>query len=543
MRVFCLLSLLLLSHALVWANDQMKLDSLMVQLKHAEKDGDKIRTLWTLSDFYWSDDIRMAIQYAEQALQIARKIGDNRLEGISYQKIGNTLLLSGDNSNSLNNYLKSLQLLEPLHDEEALFSLYHNIGALFDRMGDFNKALVYYDKALFIYNNVKNTLSPTMTQIHSLYNSIGNIYSAKSDPKKAVEYYRKAMDLAVKKCDTQALGVIYNNMGKQAIESNQLDSAYYYYQRSLESRMKINDLHGMAKSSNSLCHYYLAVGDHDNALGCAKKALQLSEASGARSTRLSSLDYLSSIYEMRGDAPMALSYFKCFKQLNDSLINESSIKKQTELQLAYEYEKQEKVKEAELQKKNLLFILLISFLLLGLVIVLLLYLLSKSRSKRITLEKKSLEQDLVLRNQDIAAKDKELASSVLYLLTKNDLLNDVSERLLTLKKKISPEHHNAIQKIIFDIQDGSREDMWEEFEIRFQQVHDSYYKKLKEHAPDLTPGELKICTFLKLNMSSKEISDITRQSVKSIEVARTRIRKKMQLTNQEVNLVSFLMEL
>ena len=64
-----------------------------------------------------------------------------------------------------------------------------------------------------------------------------------------------------------------------------------------------------------------------------------------------------------------------------------------------------------------------------------------------------------------------------------------------------------------------------------------------EHAPDLSPGELKICTFLKLNMSSKEISAITRQSVKSIEVARTRIRKKMNLTNQDVNLVSFLMEL
>ena len=123
------------------------------------------------------------------------------------------------------------------------------------------------------------------------------------------------------------------------------------------------------------------------------------------------------------------------------------------------------------------------------------------------------------------------------------MLNDVSERLLALKKKINPEHHNAIQKIIFDIQDGAREDMWEEFEIRFQQVHHDYYKKLMEYAPDLSPGELKICTFLKLNMSSKEISAITRQSIKSIEVARTRIRKKMNLTNQDVNLVSFLMEL
>jgi Bacterial regulatory proteins, luxR family. len=177
------------------------------------------------------------------------------------------------------------------------------------------------------------------------------------------------------------------------------------------------------------------------------------------------------------------------------------------------------------------------------VIVLLFFRLSKSRSKQMELEKISLEKDLVLRNQDIVTKDKELASSVLYLLTKNDLLNDVSERLLSLKKKISPDHHNAIQKIHFRHSRRRARRYVEEFEIRFHQVHNDYYKKLMEHAPDLSPGELKICTFLKLNMSSKEISAITRQSVKSIEVARTRIRKKMNLTNQDVNLVSFLMEL
>ncbi len=542
MRFICLI-ILLFGGVLTWADNQMKLDSLKIQLNYAHANSDKIKTLWALSDYYWSDDIRLAIDYAAQALDLAKKSGDQRLEGISHQMMGNTFLLSGDKSNSLKNYLKSLELLEPLHDQEALFSLYHNLGALFDRLGDYEKALGYYQKALFMFNNSNDSVSNAMAQIHSLYNSIGNIYAQENDRTKAGEYYRKAMALAVKRNDHQALGVIYNNLGKQGIETQQMDSAYHYYQLSLEHRRQINDLNGMAKSYNSLCHFYLVNGDSHRALDCANKALQLSESSGARSTQLSILESLSSIYDSIGNTSLALGYYKKFKQLNDSLINESSIKKQTELQVSYEYEKQVKIKEAEVQKKNLRYILLISFLLLGLVIVLLMYRLSKSKSRHIELEKKSLEQDLVMRNQDLVTKDKELASSVLYLLAKNDLLNDVSERLLALKKKINPEHHNAIQKIIFDIQDGAREDMWEEFEIRFQQVHHDYYKKLMEYAPDLSPGELKICTFLKLNMSSKEISAITRQSIKSIEVARTRIRKKMNLTNQDVNLVSFLMEL
>ena len=107
----------------------MKLDSLKIQLNYAVKDGDKIKSLWQLSDYFWSDDIRKAIEYAEQALDLSRKTGDKRLEGISHQVIANTLLLTGDKSNALKNYLKSLELLEPLDDREALFSLYHNLGA------------------------------------------------------------------------------------------------------------------------------------------------------------------------------------------------------------------------------------------------------------------------------------------------------------------------------------------------------------------------------------------------------------------------------
>jgi len=84
--------------------------------------------------------------------------------------------------------------------------------------------------------------------------------------------------------------------------------------------------------------------------------------------------------------------------------------------------------------------------------------------------------------------------------------------------------------------------VWGEFEVRFQQVHQDFYEKLREKYPDLTPNEIKICAFLKLNMTTKDISAITFQTVKSIQVARNRLRKKMGISRDE-NLVSTIQQL
>ncbi|MBR8535619.1 tetratricopeptide repeat protein [Carboxylicivirga sediminis] len=526
----------------VLGQDVLLLDSLNVQLNYAKQDSNKVKTLWELSDYYWADDLRQAYRYSEEALALAKELKDDRLIAISYQKVGDALVFRGDKSNALKHYLAGLEIVEQLNDETLLFTLYHNMGVLFDRLTDYDQALSYYEKALYVYNNADEK-TDAMQSVHTLYNSMANIYDEKNDTATAIKYYQKALKLATEKEDYQALGTIYNNLGKVSLEAREWEVAYGHLTNSLKCRQKINDLNGMAKSYNNLATYYLMLNQTDDAYAVARQALELAHRAGAMLTRLTALQNMSTIYESKGELDLALDKYKQYKALNDSLINESSIKKQTELQIKYEYEKEQKVKEAEQQKRNFRYILVISVLLLGLIISILLYRLTQNRAKRVRLENENLEKDLEMRNQDIVVKDKELASSVLYLLKKNELLNNVSERLLQLKKKMKADNHNAIQKIILDIQEGAKEDMWEEFEIRFQQVHDDYFKKLKGHAPDLTPGEIKICTFLKLNMTSKEISAITRQSVKSIEVARTRIRKKMRLTNKEVNLVNFLMEL
>jgi DNA-binding CsgD family transcriptional regulator len=137
-------------------------------------------------------------------------------------------------------------------------------------------------------------------------------------------------------------------------------------------------------------------------------------------------------------------------------------------------------------------------------------------------------------------KDKELATNIMNLINKNELINNISEKLLEVKTAISPDSQQAVQKVVLDLQSSVQPELWQEFDYRFKQVHERFYNVLTEKFPDLTPNERRLCAFLKLNMTTKEISAITHQNAKSIDVARTRLRKKLNLTGTDQNLVLFL---
>lgn len=99
---------------------------------------------------------------------------------------------------------------------------------------------------------------------------------------------------------------------------------------------------------------------------------------------------------------------------------------------------------------------------------------------------------------------------------------------------------DVIQKIILDIKNAQDDDIWKEFEVRFSQVYNDFYERLNIKYPDLTINEKRICAFLRLNMTTKEICALTRQSYNSLNVARARLRKKLNIQNEEINLVTFL---
>jgi DNA-binding CsgD family transcriptional regulator len=140
--------------------------------------------------------------------------------------------------------------------------------------------------------------------------------------------------------------------------------------------------------------------------------------------------------------------------------------------------------------------------------------------------------------QDIDSKSRELAISTMSLIKKNEFLNTIKSELNTKEDK-NPNVKAVIKIIDKNI---NNTDDWKFFQEAFNNADKDFLKKLKEKHSTLTPNDLKLCAYLRLNLSSKEIAPLLNISPRSVEVKRYRLRKKMNLPH-ETSLANYIIEL
>ncbi|MBO4813928.1 MAG: hypothetical protein J5523_03115 [Muribaculaceae bacterium] len=166
------------------------------------------------------------------------------------------------------------------------------------------------------------------------------------------------------------------------------------------------------------------------------------------------------------------------------------------------------------------------------------------------IEEEKKEKELVkLRNEqlvvDLKHKSSQLADSTMNLVRKNDMLQELDLQMQELSGIIGKDTpKSSINKMIKDvrrsIQRNIKEDEnWEKFEENFNLVYDNFMKKLTEQFPDLKANDKKLCAYLRMGLSSKEMASLLNTTLRSIETARYRLRKKLNL-KQGQNLTSFI---
>lgn len=158
------------------------------------------------------------------------------------------------------------------------------------------------------------------------------------------------------------------------------------------------------------------------------------------------------------------------------------------------------------------------------------------RMKNLEAEKKIVELQNDQLERDMANKNKELAISTMSLIKKNEFLTSIKEKLKTANE------FSKVRSVIKTIdKDIDEEDNWNIFKDAFNNADKDFFKKIKSKHPNLTANDLKLCAYLRLNLSSKEIAPLLNISVKSVEIKRYRLRKKMELTHDS-NLVNYILE-
>ena len=162
--------------------------------------------------------------------------------------------------------------------------------------------------------------------------------------------------------------------------------------------------------------------------------------------------------------------------------------------------------------------------------------LAKKNAEAMEQEMLKHERDLMsIRNEQleesVLLKSKELATYSLIEARRNNVLKHLSEELSRIYYSDRPGiHKKDYDRLMEIIRDGEfTEDNWNHFFTNFDLIHKSFFRSLKAMHGDLTPNDLRLCAYLRLNMSTKEIANIMGITVKGAEVAKYRLRKKLQV--------------
>jgi len=164
----------------------------------------------------------------------------------------------------------------------------------------------------------------------------------------------------------------------------------------------------------------------------------------------------------------------------------------------------------------------------------------ENNKKSIELMKLQKEKEIIkIKNdqlkQDYNSKSKELAASAMSIVKQNELLNSIKDHL------IKSESRDELKPVIRIIDKNlAHNESWEMFKEAFENADAEFFRKLQEKHPDLSNNELKLCAYLRLNLTSKEIGPLFNISTRSVEVKRYRLRKKMNLDVKE-NLTNYIL--
>ncbi|WP_430813408.1 tetratricopeptide repeat protein [Carboxylicivirga sp. RSCT41] len=533
--VICIYYILLSIYAVdSYAGDVVKEDSLTFLLKK-EKDADRqLDILFELTTLTRRYDLKKSLIFGTEGEQLARDEHADKYLAQFQLENGATNYYLGNYDEALEDYLNAIDGFTTMDYNVGLVRSYNNIGMIYDRIENYEKAIDYYRQANHHYNLCNEAEQKKYRRFLSqIYNNIASAYESLGKDDEAISYYENSLAVAEEINFRHIIGSIYNNLGKIEIFNGNFDAAKSHLNKAIEIRKEDNEMEGLAKSYYFLSSYYTQTGDLDSAEWAALQSLDIASKVNLLESQKISHMFLYEIYETKGMLKEALDQHKQFKLISDSIINEQKVNQLSQLQISYEVKQIEEENMLEKARMRSFYTMLIIILSAILLISILVLVILRMQKKKVQLENSKLEIE-------VETKNRELTTNVMYLVQKNELLNNVAKNLITLKDKLKDENKTPLQHIIYNLQSQTDNEVWQEFQLRFNQVHNEFYERIREKHPEITPSEERLCALLRLNMTSKEIAAITHQTVRGVEVARGRLRKRLNLTGTDTNLVSYL---
>jgi tetratricopeptide (TPR) repeat protein len=492
----------------------------------------------------------LSTTYLDIKKKLDHSLLNNNLKAaaLHYQQIAELLFTEGAHVQALDYYLKAKHLYSNEYDNISVALVQNRIGHIYFRNKRYPFALKNFQQALNTFIKNKNSSGATES-----YSSIGHVYEKMGKADSASYFFNLALGswkTEIQKSQSpgtyEEMGSIYEDLGdfKNALKCFvSAKNLYYKFKRDLDPGL----INNIGDSYRKLHQYPEALFYSRNAENLALMKEDNREISSAQRD-------LAKTYEMLGKYDSAFFYSEKARVSFASISNKDNNEQLNLLQTLYGVQQKDSAIKSLESERYIDRILISSIVIIGILLGLIGFtLISRQRLKmvneRMLHQTQSKTMELSLNNQrllqenlkaELEVKSKELTSHSLHIIQKNQFLDKLKEKIGHLIKDDKRDQKRELKQIISLINSNSNQDKnWEDFRIIFENVHDSFFEKLKLRSASLTATDLRFLALLKMNLSSSDIATMLGITQDSLRTTRYRVRKKLQLPEDD-NLLSFI---
>lgn len=473
-----------------------------------------------------------ALNYRLRAISIYETLNNAPCTARTYALLSRIYLRNGDYHNAFSYSVKALEAGRSLGDSTTVREAYLAMEQVdFFYNHNQQQALEYNNRVAQSYDNRE--------QAHQTVRALNNRFNYELT-------YDEVNDILVrceKICNeygfNDLLLNVYLNVAMQEFVFNNLDKTALYLEK---SKSLIINFKEEGYYYSALGFYYLNIGKTAQAIDALKRSIELLNKGDFDTKNVHSYFLLQDIYYNQGHFREAYEALMAFAETYTRQHNSQNIVELSKLISNMEIERNEQEhlrREEQYQRQQEHNRLITIYYALSIIILLIVGLLLHSRYR---LERRNRELQRAKTEQELNHKNEIIKIQKLQQYQEQNNIDKLSEELGKIAMLGNQrEMQNQLRHIIHRLQNNTKSgNAWAEVEMTLAGGNNAFYENLLKDFPNLTKNERKLCLFIHMKMSTKEISDITHQSLGSINVARSRLRQKFGLTGDDTSLIAFL---
>lgn len=385
--------------------DSLYIDSLQRVVAGAPDAASKIETLIRLGGHYSNTDFPKALQYSQQALDLANREGPDSLRIQANLMMARQCFIMSDLDKAMEFAIKALELATSNRLELERAQSLDAIGMIYYDIGDHARSSENFFNSLRIYEKIDHKIG-----LGATFCRIGTLYLDQKDYDKARDYYQKSINLAREIGSDEGIASNLNNIGKVYTRKKMFPEALASFREALSINIREGNVYLTGYNYLNIAEVYVEMKDFPKAIASI-------------------------------DSATAFRYFILEKQYRDSLFLYEEQKTLSRMELQYQFEKKGQEIKIARQRRNISIAVISGCLVFSIVIIILIL-------KQLRLKARKQELECENYRKELEFKNKELVLNVMSLMKKNEMLADLSEKLITIDSEATSDDSRNTKKTV-----------------------------------------------------------------------------------------------